>query len=1251
MSYRVTNSMMMRVQVSDMHRNMDNMMKQMEQISTQRKYNRPSENPVAVTRSMGIDTSLVENQQYQDNLRDALSWLKFSDQAMTNITTIFQRMRELTIQAGNGALTGVDTSAIAKELTELREELRVASNASMGGRYLFGGLATGESPFGIGPNGQVTYNGNDYNMFWEFERFQTGQVSTTGRDVYPLDKISNTLQGIELPLDFVWQGRDEIMEFKVGNRSAKVRIPERWQDEFVDDVADPGDYNRFRDPKEKLQGYSLKEIADIINNSTEMGDSGRLVSAKVVVDNVRGVQRLEITSHTGEPVRLTSWPETDAVPLSQGIQGAAFGPVGRTASADGQVGIRFNDQLFYVDVKKGDTLTDIAEKLRKVEGGRIWASVQVDNSTTPPTEWLNIVSRKPGETFTLETTGGATSLFAPQATKVNAVFDQGDYIVDSFGFGNTFSAVSPGQIELKIGGVTHKIDIAAGDSITDIETAINALGAGITASVGADGELSLSSPTAFSLSATGGALPLFNRGVTLPSGTRATTEKVPQNFALGGEGALAFQYNGQQYWLDLAGASSLQDVANAINGLAPTLAGSNLKAELKTGVNPDGTQIQWLEITSDKPVGISGYGVGADVLGRHITGSNPIQKNTDHSHIDFARFMGIETALRSTEVAPTKRWDTTQPGSAVHLKFVSGTQRGEVFINDAANLSMQELADRIRGVCGDWMDVVLETDMPDGTNPADPLNNSGDNKEGATQRLVLRTKNGDPVAVYDGPGKQTSTGTVTAGQYAAELGLNTAIVGNTTAAGGIINYPSDGTGPFDENMPAILEVQVGGRAYTVKICANRTPTAESVAASIVSQVNAQYGGNLLSVDNLNIDPTNPNLGNFALFSTTGEPIRILDRPYGDPRFGEFTGGITSQLGIQAGLRSTTTVPDTQTATTDGVIRIQTPGRTIDVPVLAGESLQDIAGRIREQAGAWLDVSFSDSDINDSGLGGTVQLSLAAKDGSAVSVSDIVGRNANAFGLDTGLVGATDMTSWVPQLGETLTLTVNGVEHTIDLWDDNVPGGRPTVWNVEGLVDMINTRFQGQDIRAEVLLTKDAAGNVTGKRLALMSPKGFTIGVDTSNLNINPGLDPANAANTNVTSPNRGGTGPFNQQVTVRTAPDQEKVDFFGVVDNLISAVAAEDRDGISNTLLGQMDDWFATLLRTHAQVGALTNRYETAQNRLVLNKTSLTELNDEIIGVDLAEASMNYNMMSSVYQASLAMIAKAIQPTLLDFLR
>jgi flagellar hook-associated protein 3 FlgL len=105
------------------------------------------------------------------------------------------------------------------------------------------------------------------------------------------------------------------------------------------------------------------------------------------------------------------------------------------------------------------------------------------------------------------------------------------------------------------------------------------------------------------------------------------------------------------------------------------------------------------------------------------------------------------------------------------------------------------------------------------------------------------------------------------------------------------------------------------------------------------------------------------------------------------------------------------------------------------------------------------------------------------------------------------------------------------------------------------------------------------------------------------------------------------------------------------MDNLINAVEGGDVDGISDALLSQLDSWLSTLLKCRAQDGALTNRYEAAVYRMTSNNTNYTDLYTQTVGVDLAETVTDYEMAQSIYQASLAAIARLIQPSLLDFLK
>ncbi|WP_286954559.1 flagellin, partial [Aminobacterium sp. UBA5277] len=194
--------------------------------------------------------------------------------------------------------------------------------------------------------------------------------------------------------------------------------------------------------------------------------------------------------------------------------------------------------------------------------------------------------------------------------------------------------------------------------------------------------------------------------------------------------------------------------------------------------------------------------------------------------------------------------------------------------------------------------------------------------------------------------------------------------------------------------------------------------------------------------------------------------------------------------------------------------------------------------------------------------------------------------------------------------------------------------------IQDLVNTINSRFQGQDIRAGIV--KDGGE----ERLVFWSPKGYSFkveqnGDDSSALLGTPAMETSS----------RGGSGPYSQRVAVRTGADREASDFFGVLDNLARAVRQGDQEGVSSALMGKIDSFQDNLLRIRTREGAVQKRYTSNNARLKQNNLNLTDLYSKVSDVDLAEAYTQYKMNEAVYQASLAIIARIVQPTLVDFLR
>ena len=148
--------------VSGLQRNYSNVTRTQEQISTGNRILTPADDPVASVRLLQLEQQQAVLGQYSANLTAAKNSLTQEEVTLTSVGNILQRVRELTVQAGNGALDQTDRRAIAAELGEREDELLTLMNTrNARGEYLFSGFQGKTQPFERNPDGTYAYKGDD----------------------------------------------------------------------------------------------------------------------------------------------------------------------------------------------------------------------------------------------------------------------------------------------------------------------------------------------------------------------------------------------------------------------------------------------------------------------------------------------------------------------------------------------------------------------------------------------------------------------------------------------------------------------------------------------------------------------------------------------------------------------------------------------------------------------------------------------------------------------------------------------------------------------------------------------------------------------------------------------------------------------------------------------------------------------------------------------------------------------------------
>lgn len=202
---RITNKVLSKSYLNDLSRNMNNMKKYQEQLSSGKEIRRPSDNPFKVSRSMELNSSLRTNERYQTNIDEGLGWLQTVDSALGQFNDVLQRVKELTISGGDGAYDSTEKEAIKNELVQLKNQLVDIGNTTYDGRYIFNGDATTEIPFDADGNFIKDLSGTGVNgLKKEFAPGVVLDIAVTGSELKNgsnTDNVFTTIDDLIASLD------------------------------------------------------------------------------------------------------------------------------------------------------------------------------------------------------------------------------------------------------------------------------------------------------------------------------------------------------------------------------------------------------------------------------------------------------------------------------------------------------------------------------------------------------------------------------------------------------------------------------------------------------------------------------------------------------------------------------------------------------------------------------------------------------------------------------------------------------------------------------------------------------------------------------------------------------------------------------------------------------------------------------------------------------------------------------------------
>ena len=176
---RVTSNMIINTVSRNLSLSQARLLRLQTMASSGRRINKPSDDPIGITKDLGFRSALSDISQYMKNINQAESWLTFSDSAIGNINELIINAKELAVQLSNDTYDPNARMGGAIQIKDIFNQILDAANSKFEGNYIFSGNRTNVQPFRVSTFG-VIYQGDYNNISLETESSSYLSINSTG---------------------------------------------------------------------------------------------------------------------------------------------------------------------------------------------------------------------------------------------------------------------------------------------------------------------------------------------------------------------------------------------------------------------------------------------------------------------------------------------------------------------------------------------------------------------------------------------------------------------------------------------------------------------------------------------------------------------------------------------------------------------------------------------------------------------------------------------------------------------------------------------------------------------------------------------------------------------------------------------------------------------------------------------------------------------------------------------------------------
>jgi flagellar hook-associated protein 3 FlgL len=182
---RVANKVLYEGVIRNLGKTSTDLFKANQTVSTTKKINKLSDDPVGMVAILDLRSSLSGIDQMERNLSMGKSWLDSSESALNQVEDLLATTKELVVQMSGSTVSQSERKNSVSLVDGYLKQIIALADSKAGGRYIFGGTNTDAIPFSLnGTETAVDYNGNDTPFSIKVGKDTNIAIGKDGKDIF-----------------------------------------------------------------------------------------------------------------------------------------------------------------------------------------------------------------------------------------------------------------------------------------------------------------------------------------------------------------------------------------------------------------------------------------------------------------------------------------------------------------------------------------------------------------------------------------------------------------------------------------------------------------------------------------------------------------------------------------------------------------------------------------------------------------------------------------------------------------------------------------------------------------------------------------------------------------------------------------------------------------------------------------------------------------------------------------------------------